>query len=152
MVNYQNGKIYKITSFFTDIIYIGSTCNPLYKRHHQHKYDYKSYNNGNYHYTTSFDIIKHGDSDIQLIELFPCNSKEELHAREAFYIKQLDCVNKVVPLRTDKQYYEDNKEKILEQHKQTRSVKNICICGGSYSCEHKSRHLKSLKHITFNQP
>ena len=32
MVNYNNGKIYKIVCDVSDYIYVGSTCQPLNKR------------------------------------------------------------------------------------------------------------------------
>ena len=38
MPNYQNGKIYKIHSYQTDDIYIGSTTNTLSRRFSEHKY------------------------------------------------------------------------------------------------------------------
>ena len=42
-MDYKNGKIYKIVSDLTDKIYIGSTTQPLYKRHSKHKGNYKQY-------------------------------------------------------------------------------------------------------------
>jgi hypothetical protein len=132
-MNYQNGKIYKIVSNLTDKIYIGSTCSPLYKRHYEHKNNYKRFLNGSFHYITSFEILKFDHSDMQLVESYPCNSKEELHAREGMHIKQNDCVNKSLPGRTHdeklekikeitKLYREVNKEKIKEINKLYREV------------------------------
>lgn len=46
-----------------------------------------------------------------------------------------------------KQYRLDNLEQV-KQNKQIRnSIKTICECGGIYSPDHKSRHLKTLKHL-----
>ena len=38
--------------------------------------------------------------------------------REGYYIKNNDCVNKNIAGRTIKEWYEDNKEKLLKQQKQ----------------------------------
>ena len=47
MVNYQNGKIYKIIDYTNDNIYIGSTCEKLCRRIQKHKASYKCYLNPN---------------------------------------------------------------------------------------------------------
>jgi hypothetical protein len=115
MPNYQNGKIYAIKSYQTELIYIGSTIRPLSQRLGKHRDNYKK--NGK---TSSKEILKYPDYYIELIELFPCNSKEELIKREGYFIKQNIniCVNCYIPGRTIKEYYIDNKEQFKEQHKQ----------------------------------
>ncbi len=117
MVNYANGKIYKLVSFQTDKVYIGSTCEKLSVRKAKHKSKYKCFLSGRDVYITSFELIKLGDVDIVLLEEFPCANKEQLHKRERYYIDTYNCVNKVLPTRTDKEYYEVNKEKIDKQIK-----------------------------------
>ena len=114
MPDYSNGKIYRIICNNTGNMYIGSTCCALSRRLAQHKSDYNKGKNE----VASFDIIKEGNYQIVLIENVPCNNKEELERRERFYIENMNCVNKRVPLRTDKEYYEDNKKEILQQCKQ----------------------------------
>ena len=47
---------------------------------------------------------------IELIENYSCVSKEELTAREGYYIKNTDCVNKLIAGRKWKEYYEDTRE------------------------------------------
>ena len=117
--DYQNGKIYKITSSQTDIVYVGSTCNPyLSTRFSKHKYTYKTYLDDKFNYISSFEIMKYNDAKIELITLFPCTCIEELLAKEAEYIKKLDCVNKRIPNRTMKEYYQDNKEVIKKKVKE----------------------------------
>ena len=37
--SFGNGKIYEIVNYFSDYIYIGSTCSPLSKRLYGHKTD-----------------------------------------------------------------------------------------------------------------
>ena len=131
MPNYQDGKIYKIVCRITNLVYIGSTTTKyLCNRLGQHKH---ALNNKNLRQSTSKEVLKNNDYYIELIELVPCNSKDELTKRERFYIESIDCVNKCVPGRTPQEYYlvnkdklkkyrkeynEQNKEKITEQQKQ----------------------------------
>jgi methionine synthase I (cobalamin-dependent) len=126
-MNYQNGKIYKIVSQHTDNIYVGSTCSPLYKRLYEHKKNFKSFLNGKYHYTSSFDILKFGDCDILLIENYPCESRDELHAREGHYIKSMKCANKRVAGRSKKTYYEDKKDELSLAHRKYYDKNKECL-------------------------
>jgi hypothetical protein len=115
MVNYQLGKIYKIVG--NGLTYYGSTCEPtLARRLSGHVEKHKSYKNGKYNKKiTSFDIIELGDYKIVLIENFACDTKDELHARERYYIETNECLNKVIPGRTRIQYRDQRKEFINEQ-------------------------------------
>jgi hypothetical protein len=162
MVNYQNGKIYKIVDNTNGNVYIGSTCKILYERIAGHKYDYKKYLKGYYHFVTSFKILENKDYKIELIELYPCNSKIELHKRERYYIENNECVNKVIPSRTpkesQKEYYKNNKNDIKESQKEYYknnkneiNKKHNCNCGGKYTLSHKGQHFKSKKHQQYCQ-
>ena len=173
MVNYQNSKIYSIRSYQTDEIYIGSTTQTLAKRFHTHKTGYKQYLDGKYPYILSFEILEHGDAYIELLEAHPCNSKAELEQREGQLIRELDCINKIIPRRTNKRYYEANKNTILEKNKRYRlynkdkilkqkrqyyqdnkdmiNKKYNCSCGSKYMYRNKSRHMKSPKHRSYIQ-
>ena len=160
MVNYQNGKIYKLVSFQTDKIYIGSTCEKLTVRKAKHKSDYKRFLDGKRCSITSFEILKYDDVDIILLEKCPCENKEELHRKERFYIENTNnCVNKYIPTRTDKEYYEDNREKIKEYREQNKEkiqqqkkIKIICDCGSQINTSEKARHKRTKKHIEATKP
>ncbi len=76
MPDYSQGKIYQIVSPNHSKIYIGSTVKTLARRFTQHKSDRNC---------CSTEIIDAGDSDIKLIELFPCLDKAQLEDREAEY-------------------------------------------------------------------
>jgi len=116
MDRYSKAKIYKIVCNTTGKIYIGSTCEKtLAHRLSKHKYDYKRYLDGNRTFITSFDIIKNNNYDIVLLE--DCENiqtKDQLYAREIYHIENNECLNKVIPTRTRKQYCYDNREKIKE--------------------------------------
>lgn len=127
-IDYSKGKIYKISSTSTpELIYIGSTVQPLCERFAGHNRSYKHYikDKNATRRITSFDIIKIGDAYIELIEPFPCASKEELTAREAYHIKSMQCCNKVIPGRTWNEYYLDNKDELLRKGKEYKdSIKD----------------------------
>ena len=55
-----------------------------------------------------------------MVEKVEFEDKFELHTRERFYIENNECVNKVIPTRTTKEYREDNKEEIAVKKKQYR--------------------------------
>jgi hypothetical protein len=118
---YKNGKIYKITDNSYTKCYYGSTVNSLAKRFSGHKTDYILFlanRRTNITIFSIFDEFGVENCKIELVELFPCNSKIELHQREGFYIKNNDCVNKMTVGRTQKEYREDNKEVLQEYFKQ----------------------------------
>ena len=48
----------------------------------------------------------------------------QLFARERYYIDTLDCINKVKPLRTNKEYWEDNKDDINMKRREHRKENN----------------------------
>lgn len=131
MVNYQQGKIYKIvTNTDDDICYVGSTTNKyLCQRMTKHKNNYKVWKNGKTNNTSSYELFeKYGFENcrIELLEIFPCNSRDELTKKEAEYIRALNCVNKVLPDRTVKEwykeYYDENKETLIQYQKEYRII------------------------------
>ena len=115
MTDYSKTKIYKIESHIGDKVYVGSTCKQyLSQRFQQHKNDYKHWKETKHKKITSFDLFdEYGPENcrIILIEEYPCISKDAKNAREGHFIRELNCVNKVIIGRTKKEYYEDNKDK-----------------------------------------
>ena len=118
-VDYANGQIYKISSqSHPELVYYGSSCQRLSQRLHQHKISYQLFLNKKFRYTTSFEIVKLDDCYISPVESYPCSNKTELHSRERWYIQNNNCVNKVVPTRTHKEYRENNREALAEKTKE----------------------------------
>lgn len=173
MSKYENGKIYKIVSKNTEQCYVGSTCATLKIRLGKHIQDFNR-DSG----VTSKHILKFGDYDIILIENHSCATREELENKERFYIESMNCVNKVIPGRSYKEWYQDNKESILEyqkdnataiseykkgwyqdnkealkeaakQYRQNFKEKYTCQCGGKFTHLNRGQHKKSKKHIKF---
>ena len=147
MVNYKNGKIYKIVNNVNDLVYYGSTTQPLYKRLNNHKR------------RRSCNVFKMNVEDNQLkiilVENYSCNNKEELESRERYFIENNNCINKNIPLRTDKEYREDNKEKIKEWRdnnkdyfKNYNKIKINCPCGAIIS-KGNQKHKNTIKHKNY---
>ena len=124
MVNYKNGKIYKLVNSICNEgnCYYGSTCNKLRIRKQQHKYNYKYWKEGKYHFVSSFKLFDEDfeNTKIILVEEVKCDNKQQLLARERFYIENYKCLNKCVPGRTKKEYIKTNAIKIKEQRKEYR--------------------------------
>jgi len=160
MVNYQQGKIYKLISEQTNDIYVGSTTNHyLCVRLAGHTLNFNRWEtNKSKTYCTSYEIIKYEDHKIILIENFPCNSKDELTAREQYWIDKLgdNCVNKkrahgrakksndAIKYNAAK-YYIAHKETILNKAKELK----VCECGSEVRVNGLNRHLKTDKHMNF---
>jgi Fe2+ transport system protein B len=138
MVNYNNGKIYKIealTGPLDEKVYIGSTTKQyLSQRMEKHRGDYKRWKEGKGNKIMSFDLFdKYGVDNcaIVLIELVNATCKDDLLRREAYHIKETNNkVNKVIPIQSleDRKQYEveyaiKNKDKIKE-YKAEYQIKN----------------------------
>jgi len=128
MVNYNNGKIYKIEALngADEDIYIGSTTKQyLSQRMDEHRSHYKSWLKGTRDKTVSYDIFQKYDiinCRIVLLEIVHATTKDELLAREAYYIKTLPCVNKKIPAQTVKEWCEVNKVRLHEKAKVYREI------------------------------
>lgn len=144
MVNYSNGKIYKIASLNTNKIYIGGTTERLSVRMAKHRYSCKTY--GSY---TSKDVIKYGNAFIILIEKYPCTDRDELRAREQHWIDKFKniCVNHNAAYTglsgPDYQHKYHQNEKWVNAKKEPK----LCIyCDYHISSRHMARHYKSSNH------
>lgn len=176
MVDYKNGRIYKLVCNITGKTYYGSTTRTrLSDRLSEHKSGYRRWKLGQCNKVMSFDIIENDNFDIVLVEEFPCDNKDQLHARERYYIENNECINKYIFGQTNKEYQEKNKEKIkaylkeyniknnerLTQQKReywvktkdtrnkARSERIECECGSVIRIGDKAKHSKIKKHLDF---
>jgi hypothetical protein len=123
MTNYKLGKIYKIERKSDNaLIYVGSTCEPmLCKRFDKHKQIAKTSFNRKV-YRTILDNDGWNNHQILLIKLYPCDSRDELHSEEARFIRALIPIgNKLIPMRTQKEYIVENKEIIRLRYNKFRN-------------------------------
>ena len=136
MVNYKNGKIYKIVTndIDTNECYIGSTCRDrLSNRMANHRREYKRWKDGKAGKISSINLFeKYGveNCKIVLIELYPCDSNDELRMREEYWrkvniggaVNKVRChITKDEVLKNKKKYRGDNKNKIHQYDKKWRS-------------------------------
>jgi group I intron endonuclease len=86
MVNYHLGKIYRIVNSVNSIEYIGSTVRPhLSQRMGGHQSNARGRPDCPLH--QAMKDVGIGNFTIKLIQLYPCNSKDELEAEEYRLIK-----------------------------------------------------------------
>ena len=142
------GKIYKIEPIGDHDdgdIYTGSTTKEyLSQRMVNHIGNYKRWKAGHKNKTMSINLLdKYGidKCKIILLESVYANSYEEIKAREAYYIQTLKCINKNIPLRTQKEYEKSIQNKLKEKY--------ICECGSICVSKVKNRHFKTIKHQQF---
>lgn len=138
MPNYNNSKIYKLVCNDPNIIYIGSTTQKLCQRLSKHKRT-KIHNEK----ISSQKLFEIGEVKIILIEEVNCENKEQLLKRERHYIELLDCVNKNIPGRTNKEYYDDNKKILLQKNKIHREKNKEHY--KKYYLDNKEHKLKQFK-------
>jgi hypothetical protein len=109
---YKNGKIYLVKCKYDDeLVYVGSTIQNLYDRMSGHRRDD----------TCSLYHFVNGDWDnwfIELYENYPCKNKYILQRREGEVQRQIATINKCIAGRSTKQWYDDNREILIEKQKQ----------------------------------
>ena len=142
MNKYNEGKIYKLTSSETNKIYIGSTCNTLYKRFSSHKANSKN-ESKKAKSCKSNEMFKYADIKIELIENFSCETKAELLKREDEIIRQFRdiavnvniAINVNMPIRDEeklkkymaeynKKHYYNHHEEQLKRSEEYRHANN----------------------------
>ena len=119
---YNNGKIYTIRcTDNNNLIYVGSTIQPLYKRWYEHKQLYnkegKQYNKLLYIKMRELGFDKFY---IELYENINCENIEQLHKKEGEIIRQIATLNKNIA------YNEKTREarNIKEKQWNEKKVKN----------------------------
>jgi hypothetical protein len=112
--NYLKSKIYLLKPIVFNYnladIYIGATTLTLQKRFNTHR----AASNKS---TSRLLFNKYGAENIEivLLEEYPCNCKTELHKREAEYIRSRKCINKSIPNRKPREYYQDNRLECIKR-------------------------------------
>ena len=118
-VDFKNGKIYIIRNRVNELTYIGSTCQSLSKRMAQHRRDSR---NRQHDTMKLYVLMKELGVDsfyIELLEHFPCNSREELYKKEGECMRNRQSeLNSRIQGRTDEEYRKEEREKILVKKKE----------------------------------
>lgn len=126
MINYQNGKVYKIINENNEIVYIGSTTQELLcDRYKTHK-----------HKAPNHKII--------LIENYPCNSRQELCMREQQVIEEHDnLLNKIKAYLREEEKTKENKKEYMKEY-----VKNNKKQIQDYRKEYRKNNKKKIQDYT----
>ena len=128
--NYQNGKIYKVMNSSFDMCYIGSTIDKLSNRMNSHRSKYRKYKEGEGGFTTIYNMFdKYGENNckIYLIENYPCQTKDELFAREGHYQKIMIVLIKIFPDEVIKNTGKIIRSNLMKNTKNGQTIiKNIC--------------------------
>jgi hypothetical protein len=122
-INYRNGRIYIIRNTKNDKVYVGSTTQSLSQRFSVHKSSTTNPKKLNYSLYEAMREIGIEHFNIELIEVYPSDSKEELHSREGYWIRHFQSFNDnhgfncKIAGRSHKEYCEENKEYRLLKNK-----------------------------------
>lgn len=149
----MKGKIYRIICNITGLQYIGSTTYEyLSKRLSCHVSSFKK---GNYE-TTAWMVLQGGNYEIILIEEVEVENKDQLRQRERHYIETMECVNLIIPYRTEEerqQWRTDNKERLKElwqnwyaDNKERLAETVECECGAVIAKRHLEEHRQRPQH------
>ena len=135
-------KIYKILNE-DGKIYIGSTKQNLNNRFSSHKCQIKSgksrCSNKNFNMDTA---------TIELIEeMNNCQRKDVLY-RERYYIETTDCVNTDLPIVSEQERKEKQKQ-ACDKWKENNRYNIECECGAVIQNREIARHQKTKKHLNF---
>ena len=140
MSDWSKGKIYKLICE-TGKVYIGSTIKEINIRLSIHKNKFNK--------CVTKDFI---NPKIELLELFPCNTRDELLWKEREWFEKTDCINLNRPIvsKEEKRLKKNfNSIKYQNLNRSKINEKFTCECGKNYTYANKSRHNKSKKHVAY---
>ena len=109
--NYGNKRIHKIWSLETPEIYVGSTCQELYKRMSKHRCEART--RGVFRLHQGMSRLGCKAFSIELIENNPCSNMTEWHKREGEITRELgESLDMRIAGRSHKECAEEHQDKI----------------------------------------
>lgn len=146
-------KIYKIDSHLdSDLVYYGKTKQSLSKRFKGHVANYQAPSQPR-HCSSKQLFEKYGRENLRVTLLEECEDEKMASERERHYISNFPCVNRILPLRSQNQWFIDNAEYRKAYHKMNdkkreikRKTKIVCECGKEISERHRNEHYKTKSH------
>ena len=118
---YHDGKIYRICDVGYTKSYYGSTTQALSMRLAGHRRNYRLHKEHKCNKVAVYDLFDEfgvKNCKIELVEDFPCETRNELQRQEGHHIRQNECINKIRLGRTSKEYYEHHKDTIIPRVRQ----------------------------------
>ena len=159
--DYANGKVYAIYNYIDpSLVYVGSTCQSLSKRLSKHRRDVNSKKSQTIPLYIKMREIGKEHFYIELLEEYPCENKDQLRAREGYYIRDLGTLNGKIEDRTRKEWEAQNQQ-YLKDYRKNRWIDKreevttfnkqrfTCECGVEMSNASKSRHQYSTRHQAY---
>tara|TARA_R100000773_G_scaffold44510_1_gene45943 strand:- start:1217 stop:1945 length:729 start_codon:yes stop_codon:yes gene_type:complete len=154
-----NGIIYKI--FCSDpkinCCYIGSTKN-VERRMREHKMNVTNQNRREHKYALYETIRQNGgwnNWNYSILANVQVNTYHELRNFEKLYIKNTEnTLNKIMPARTRKEHYEDEKARLLAYKRSYHQNNRVEICKKrreKYAKEKEKNRIKGLKFYHLNK-
>ena len=126
-------------------VYVGST-DDFHTRCKNHNTCCNNENTANYNLKVYKFIREHGGMENWIIEAIIESEEDTRYDAEVHYFKTYNSkLNSNYPRRTNKQYRFDNKQQIKEK----KCEKFQCICGGRFTNQNKSAHLRTKFHIQY---
>lgn len=157
IMGYETGKIYKLQCS-DGKYYFGSTIRPLSGRLSSHKHASRNTNTNNaYNHINS---IGWSNVMISLIELFPCETKQQLLQREMWFINEhrndVLCLNTRNPVTDNntpeskqqhkekcKEYYLQHRDEMLQKRREYQTENREKRT--EYNSEYRQQHSEKLK-------
>jgi hypothetical protein len=142
-INYSNTIIYKLVCNDVEItdVYVGHTTD-FTNRKRQHKGTCNNENVKDYNlYVYQFIRENGGWENWSMLEIckLSCVDKQDALRNERKYIEELKAtLNKVIPTRTPKERYDQNRDQILEYHKEYQEHHREQIA--EYQKEYRHQH------------
>jgi len=155
-MGYEAGKIYRLQCS-DGKYYFGSTIRPLAARLSSHKHSSKNTDTNNAY--KHINTIGWDNVMITLVELFPCETKQQLLQRESWFIDEHKndplCLNTRNPVKDNtpeakeqhkekcKEYYQQHRNEMLQKRRnyqvENREKRTV------YNSEYRQQHSEKLK-------
>ena len=144
---YTNGKIYRIWNLLNDKFYVGSTVQPLHKRMIGHRSDAGRHKCSNVKLFEEMNTLGYEHFKIELIEYYPCQTKDELTRREGEVIRELKPdLNMQIAGRTTKEWVNDNRDHVRQKRKEYYEINKECVTAKQK--EYNDKHREQLLNYT----
>ena len=165
MPNYDALHLYELLSYDDDgnvVKYRGRTTMKPAQRLRNHKSAYNRFLEGKGVYCSSYEVMKHGNVRIEIVETISVAGAWEASRREGefiradptcvnkmknYTIKEWNEVNRQKVLKAKLQYNETHKEKVNAYVKEYRTQKVHCECGDIVTKYCLNMHLKRWRHF-----
>jgi hypothetical protein len=146
--NYAHCVFYRLVCRDVSVTecYVGHTCDEV-KRRGYHKTKCHNEKTKHYNYFVYKFIREHGGWDnwqLLVHEKLAVEDKIAARLRERYWTEHYNAtLNSQVPGRTKSEYYLAH----VDEKKAYREEKHTCSCGGKFTTNGRSQHLKTKKHL-----